>query len=276
MLLDELFPKMASPGKLSNSSLVPLTMAEEEKQIGIVIPVFHEEQTIKTVLLGLQNLNLPRVRVYVVADSNTDPTLAAVESFKAESTLDIRVLVQESTSGPASALILGIKESGEDFMVFVTGDDSDNPNDIPALVRILQEGYAVASASRYAKGGRHVGGPKLKHALSRLAGYISFFLLRTGTSDPTNLFKAVRRDFLESVIIESRQGFTIGIELVTKSQIYSRLANKETPTIWNERSLGHSNFEFFRWLPSYIYWFSRLIQNSVRRNLLRVRRRNKQ
>lgn len=276
MLLDELFPKMASPGKLSNSSLVPLTMAEEEKQIGIVIPVFHEEQTIKTVLLGLQNLNLPRVRVYVVADSNTDPTLAAVESFKAESTLDIRVLVQVSSSGPASALMLGIKESREDFMVFVTGDDSDNPNDIPALVRILQEGYVVASASRYARGGRHVGGPKLKHALSRLAGYISFFLLRTGTSDPTNLFKAVRRDFLESVIIESRQGFTIGIELVTKSQIYSRLANKETPTIWNERSLGHSNFEFFRWLPSYIYWFIRLIQNSVRRNLLRMRSRIKQ
>jgi dolichol-phosphate mannosyltransferase len=276
MLLDELFPKMASPGKLSNSSLVPLTMAEEEKQIGIVIPVFHEEQTIKTVLLGLQNLNLPRVRVYVVADSNTDPTLAAVESFKAESTLDIRVLVQVSSSGPASALMLGIKESREDFMVFVTGDDSDNPNDIPALVRILQDGYAVASASRYARGGRHVGGPKLKHALSRLAGYISFFLLRTGTSDPTNLFKAVRRDFLESVIIESRQGFTIGIELVTKSQIYSRLANKETPTIWNERSLGHSNFEFFRWLPSYIYWFIRLIQNSVKRNLLRMRSRIEQ
>jgi len=251
-------------------------MAEEEKQIGIVIPVFHEEQTIKTVLLGLQNLNLPRVRVYVVADSNTDPTLAAVESFKAESTLDIRVLVQVSSSGPASALMLGIKESREDFMVFVTGDDSDNPNDIPALVRILQDGYAVASASRYARGGRHVGGPKLKHALSRLAGYISFFLLRTGTSDPTNLFKAVRRDFLESVIIESRQGFTIGIELVTKSQIYSRLANKETPTIWNERSLGHSNFEFFRWLPSYIYWFIRLIQNSVKRNLLRMRSRIEQ
>lgn len=224
-------------------------------------------------LSRIQDLHLPSVHVYIVADSNEDRTLRVVESFKAQSNLEITILIQVSNSGPASALRLGIEESKESFVVFVTGDDSDNPTDLPELVGILQEGYAVASASRYAKGGRHTGGPKFKHALSRLAGYLSFYLLRTGTSDPTNLFKAVRRDFLESIQIESRHGFTIGIELVAKSQIFSNLPIRETPTIWIERSLGNSNFEFFRWLPNYVYWFFWLTINSIKRARRNARKR---
>ncbi len=267
LLEDEFFEKP------SISLLVLLTMVEEEQGIAIVIPVFHEEQTIGAVLSQIQNLHLPFVRIYIVADSNTDPTLNVVESFKAQSHLEIMILIQASSSGPASALRLGIEKSTEAFVVFITGDDSDNPADLPSLVRILQDGYAVASASRYAKGGKHTGGPKLKHALSRLAGYLSFYLLRTGTSDPTNLFKAVRRDFLDSIQIESRHGFTIGIELVTKSQVFSSLPISETPTIWKERSLGNSNFEFFRWLPSYVYWFIWLTINSIKRLQRNARKR---
>lgn len=249
-------------------------MVVEKNGIAIVIPVFHEEHTISTVLSQIQNLHLTSVRIYIVADSSCDPTLKVVESFKAKSDLDITLLIQASGSGPASALKLGIEESTEDFVVFITGDDSDNPADLPALVRILQDGYAVASASRYAKGGRHKGGPMLKHALSRLAGYLSFYLLRTGTSDPTNLFKAVRRDFLETIQIESRHGFTIGIELVTKSQVFSSLPVRETPTIWRERSIGSSNFAFFRWLPKYLYWFFRLTIVSIKRSHWNSRKRN--
>lgn len=224
-------------------------------------------------LSRIQNLHLPSVKIYIVADSIADPTLKVVDSFKCQSTLEITILVQVSNSGPASALKLGLEKSTEDFVVFVTGDDSDNPADIPALVSILQEGYAVASASRYARGGRHIGGPRLKHALSRLAGYLAFYVLRAGTSDPTNLFKAVRRDFLNSILIESHHGFTVGIELVAKAQNSSRLAIGETPTIWRERNLGNSNFAFFRWLPSYVFWFFWLTVNSIRRSLLSMRER---
>jgi dolichol-phosphate mannosyltransferase len=246
-------------------------MIHKDKLVGIIIPVFHEENTIRKVLLGIESLNLESARIYIIADSDTDPTLDEVRLFLSQSKLDIAILIQVSQSGPAAALKLGIDKSTESFLVFIAGDASDNTADLPKLIGVLDEGYAVASASRYAKGGKHIGGPKVKHGLSRLAGYLTFFVLRAGTSDPTNLFKAARKDFLDSITIESRNGFTIGLELVTKSQIYANLATKECSTVWRERDQGYSNFDFFRWLPSYMYWFVRLTISSLKKHFAKFR-----
>ena len=116
----------------------------------------------------------------------------------------------------------------------------------------------MVCASRYAKGGQHIGGPKLKHFLSWLAGRIVRYIKRLNTCDPTNLYKAVTREFLDGIKIESKYGFTLGLELLGKANVAS-YPIVEIPTVWNERTVGASSFKTLKWLPTYIYWFLRLI-----------------
>ena len=68
------------------------------------------------------------------------------------------------------------------------------------------------------RGGYQYGGPLVKKALSRAAGLSLWYLARVGTHDATNGFKAYDAKFLKRVVIESRDGFEMGIEMVAKKQ----------------------------------------------------------
>jgi hypothetical protein len=56
------------------------------------------------------------------------------------------------------------------------------------------------------------------------------------------------------ITIESRYGFELGLELVTKAKKL-KLKIAEIPTIWIERSEGKSNFPLLESLPRYLYWY---------------------
>ena len=104
------------------------------------------------------------------------------------------------------------------------------------------------------QGGRQVGRPSLKSALSRLAGVSLYWLGRVGTHDATNSFKAYDRRFVEQVGIESDAGFELGIEMVAKAR-RRRLPVAEIPTIWLDRVTGQSNFKVRAWIPRYMRWY---------------------
>jgi hypothetical protein len=103
-------------------------------------------------------------------------------------------------------------------------------------------------------GGQQIGGPRFKKFLSKSAGKIVYSLAGVGTHDPTNSFKAYSKNFLLQVGIESRSGFEIGIELVSKAHRLG-LPIAEIPTIWLDRTDRNSKFLLTRWAPKYLTWF---------------------
>jgi hypothetical protein len=133
-------------------------------------------------------------------------------------------------------------------------DGCDDPDQVSDLVKLVERGVVIASASRYVKGGQQIGGPWIKSFVSRMAGKSLFYFARVGTRDATNSFKAYSRQFVNEVEIQSEHGFEIGIELVAKARS-RRLPVAEIPTIWLDRSFGVSNFKFSRGLPHYMKWY---------------------
>ena len=133
-------------------------------------------------------------------------------------------------------------------------DGSDDPRAIDDLIRLVERGCAVASASRYMAGGQQIGGPRLKKLLSRNASRALWLILGVGTKDSTNSFKAYSKKFIQEVGIESDKGFEVGLELVAKAHRH-RAMIAEVPTIWIDRVVGESNFQLRRWLPQYLRWF---------------------
>jgi dolichol-phosphate mannosyltransferase len=195
----------------------------------------------------------PPPSTLVVVDTVDDPTIPAVLGC-ASAEPRLRCLVSSYGPGPANAIRYGIDAAGTDVAVVTMADGSDDAGQIGELAGLVQRGAVVAAASRYCPGGRQAGGPLIKGLLSRAAGRSLHLLARVGTRDATNSFKAYSAAFVREAGIDSRQGFTIGIELTAKARRL-RLPVTEIPTSWRDRAAGTSSFRIASWLPGYLRWY---------------------
>lgn len=154
---------------------------------------------------------------------------------------------EQRGSGPADAIRTGIRECRGDVIVTMCADGSDDPAALDALAAAVRGGAAVAVADRYMPDGGRIGGPRVKGWLSRLAN-------KPLHLDATNLYKAYDAAWLRGQIIESRHGFTIGMELTAKAR-REGCRIERVPVIWRDRTAGRSHWRW-SWLPSYLSWWA--------------------
>ena len=129
---------------------------------------------------------------------------------------------------------------------------------VEELLLLVERGLTVAVASRYSKGGQFVGKKGIKYLLSKYSGKLLFHIFRVGTKDPTNMFKAYDKKFLDEIKIESSVGFTLGLELIIKAKLKSKNIG-EIPTIWIDRTFGESKFSIRKFIPKYLFWVMKLV-----------------
>jgi glycosyltransferase involved in cell wall biosynthesis len=219
----------------------------------IVVPALNEGEQIATFLKRLEeSVELP-VEVIIVVDTAADTTLHGLSAYSATKH-SIRGVVSSLAKGRANAIRFGVSISQCDVVVITMADGSDDPRAIDDLIRLVERGCSVASASRYMPGGQQIGGPGFKKILSKNASRALNLILGVGTHDSTNSFKAYSKKFIDEVGIESDKGFEVGLELVAKAHRSGRII-AEVPTIWIDRMFGESNFQLRRWLPQYLRWF---------------------
>jgi glycosyltransferase involved in cell wall biosynthesis len=222
-------------------------------QVSIVIPVYQEGEQILACLHRILREVTLSCEVLVVHDFPEDSTVPYVEKV-AKDDPRVRAVLNTYGRGPANAIRFGIDAAASPVAVVTMADGSDDPRQIDELARLVDRGVVVAAASRYMPGGQQVGGPRLKRMMSRWAGRSLHLFARAGTRDATNSFKAYSTEFVQSVGIESRTGFELGLELTAKATRL-RLPVAELPTIWLDRQLGESRFDIARWLPGYLRWY---------------------
>ena len=142
------------------------------------------------------------------------------------------------------------------------GDGSDDPTQVEDLLLLVERGLSVSVASRYSRGGQFIGKKGIKYLLSKYSGKVLYHFFRIGTKDPTNMFKAYDKKFIEEIKIESSVGFTLGLELVVKAKLKGKSIG-EIPTIWIDRAFGESKFNLRTFIPKYLKWIRRLLVRKV-------------
>ncbi len=230
----------------------------------VIIPAFNEGANIVKIIGDLKALYDSAIDVIVVVDFAEDSTISFFNQIK-EKPKSYKIIVQSYGSGPANAIRFGIDQAETQCIVVMMADGSDDVRAIQELSNLVSRGVAVACASRYMSGGQQIGGPRFKRFLSKSAGRILYSLAGVGTHDPTNSFKAYSKNMVQQVGIESRSGFEIGIELVSKAHRL-RLPVAEIPTIWLDRTDGNSRFMLAKWAPKYLPWFFNCFAPKISKN----------
>lgn len=231
----------------------------EELEPGIayslVVPVFNEGANIGAFMERARAELSSAYEVLVCYDFDEDNTLAALSALPVERQPDrVRLVRNRLGKGVRYAIEAGMRAARAPVVVVIMADLSDDFASVAAMVTEAAAGADVVCGSRYMRGGQQIGGPWLKRTLSRWAGLSLHWVAGVTTHDPTNSFKAYRRDFLQRTPIESTAGFCLGLELTVKAQFQGGKV-AEIPTIWRDRDEGKSRFRLWKWLPLYLRWY---------------------
>ncbi len=120
------------------------------KSLSVIVPVYNEEESIlplqQSLEEGLKLYRLPYEIIYV-DDGSTDATFSQLQEVVRENQC-VRVVQLSRNFGQTAAISAGIAHSNGMFLVFLDGDLQNDPQDIPRLLKKLEEGYDIVSGWR--------------------------------------------------------------------------------------------------------------------------------
>lgn len=194
-------------------------------RVSVVIPTHNEAQAIASVLADLPSDLVTEV---IVVDSNSDdgtPEIAVRMGAR---------VIDEPRRGYGQACLTGLAAAhSPDIVVFLDGDYSDRPSELPLLLAPILQGHAdMVIGSRLRK--RQVDGALPWHQAfgNRLAATLIRMLYKLNISD-LGPFRAVRADVLHPLALEENT-YGWAVEIILKGALAgSRIV--EVPVSYHPR-----------------------------------------
>ena len=240
-----------------------MSTAQAVPALTVVMPVWNEGERVAPTIRAFAAVVRTPYELLVVHDMLEDTTVPVVGRLAREIP-GLRALHNTLGPGVLNAMKAGMAAAQAPYVLVTMADGSDEYGDVDRMVALARDGADVVAASRYMRGGRQVGGPRLKRFLSRAAGLSLHWVAGVPIHDPTSNFKLYSRRFLDATPIESEAGFELAIELSVKATLQGRhLA--EVPTTWRDRTGGESRFRLRKWLPHYLRWYLLAFRGRIRR-----------
>ena len=163
----------------------------------IVVPFHNEEENVTALYARLKQV-MEQVgdpfELVLVDDGSNDRTYKLMEEIAA---VDSRVLVVKlrRNFGQTSALAAGFDHAAGEFILAMDGDLQHDPNDIPAFIEKLEEGYDVVSGWRKDR----IDSLLMRRVPSRCANWLMARLSGVDIHDFGTTFKAYRREVIQDI-----------------------------------------------------------------------------
>jgi dolichol-phosphate mannosyltransferase len=156
----------------------------------------------------------------------------------------------------ADALQIGLDALGrdDDVVVFMDGDNSHNPFQIPRMIEVLSQDdkVDVVVSSRYVEGGSSENSAVLK-IMSRALNIVFRLVLRMNVRDLSTNFKAYRADLLRGAQLNSKNFEAVEeILLIAQFNKKTKLQILEIPDYFRARLHGQSKRKLGQFIGSYL------------------------
>lgn len=221
----------------------------------LLLPVRNEGVNIGVMLKILNAVIEVPHEILVIYDSSNDDTIAAVNKLK-KTYPAVRLIYNNLGRGVINALKVGIKEAEGKYILIFAVDEIGPVLAISDMVKLMEEGCDLVSCTRYAYGGRRLGGSFVQGILSKAANKLFRTISGTALTDSTTGIKMFKKSILDKITLESKPvGWAVVFELAVKSQA-AGLRLGEVPIVSIDRLYGgRSTFNLGPWVGEYLKWF---------------------
>ncbi len=210
--------------------------------VWLVLPTYDEAENLEPLVAAARGVLPAESRILVVDDGSPDGTGEIADRLAAESA-DLEVLHRREKEGIGPAYVAGFHralDGGARIVLQMDADFSHDPADIPRLLDAVERADLVIG-SRYVAGGRVADWGPLRRAISRGGSAYARAVLGVEIRDMTGGFKAIRREVLEAINLESiaSLGYAFQVE-VTYRAIRGGFRVVEVPITFRDRRVGQS------------------------------------
>ncbi len=208
----------------------------------IVIPTYNERDGLAAIVQGVRAA-VPEATVLIVDDNSPDGTGRLADDLAASDPL-VRVRQRAGKEGLGRAYVdafVALLDEGWERIVQMDADFSHDPQDVPRLLRALDQGADVAVGSRYIAGGSTVNWGTRRKLISRGGSMYARSVLGVQVRDLTAGFKAWRAETLRRIPLREvgAQGYGFQIEMTYRAlKAGARLV--EIPIRFVDRRVGQS------------------------------------
>ena len=229
-------------------------MAEKPK-FSILMPVRNEGVNLKMTLKIINAVMEVPYEVLVVYDTPDDDSIPVAEAMQKEYPA-VKPLHNTLGRGVINAVRAGVAAAKGEYVLILSADDMGAIFGINLMLKEIEKGYDLVSATRYAKGGKVVGGAVTGRLLSRIANKLFILLAGSALTDSTFGIKMFRREVFDKIKFECKPvGWAFAFEMAIKAQLLG-FKTSEVPIVSINRFYGGtSTFKLNAWISEYIRWF---------------------
>ena len=194
-------------------------------RISVIIPVFNEQDAIEKVIGDIPS-HLP-TEIIVVDNGSTDQTAKLAAAMGAR-------IIRENRRGYGSACLAGIAATNNpDIVVFLDGDYSDHPNEMPDLIAPILENRADLVIGSRVLGNSEPGALMIQARFgNRLATSLIKILFGVSYTD-LGPFRAIRYRALRDLNMRDKTfGWTVEMQVKAAKQA---LKIQEMPVSYRKR-----------------------------------------
>jgi dolichol-phosphate mannosyltransferase len=223
--------------------------------LSILLPVRNEGINLRIMVKLLKAVIEVPHELLIVYDFPEDDSIPIVEDMQ-KNYQNLRLVLNQKGRGVVNAIRAGVEAATGDYVLLFAADEVGPLLAIEDMLVLMEEGCDMVSCTRYAHGGRRLGGSWIGGVLSRTANRLFHGILGCRLSDATTGIKLFRRSMFESLHLESKPvGWAVTFEMAIKAQLAGwRLG--EVPVISIDRLYGgKSTFRLGAWTREYLRWF---------------------
>lgn len=166
-------------------------------RVTVILPALNESVSVGRTVSSVRRI-LPEAEILVVNDGSTDST-ADVARLS-----DAVVVNHLYTMGNGAAVKSGTRVASGDVLVFMDSDGQHNPEDIPRMLSLIEDGYDMVVGARQQGSQASMGRSWANRAYNWLASYVTGHRIE----DLTSGFRVVRADRFRDFLYLLPNGFS--------------------------------------------------------------------
>ncbi|MEI9987740.1 MAG: glycosyltransferase family 2 protein [Aliidongia sp.] len=203
--------------------------------LSVIVPIYNEEESIDRMLLRLFEV-LDRLQhrfeIIAVNDGSRDGSLALLRAAALQRP-ELKLVNFRRNYGQTAAMMAGIDHASGDIIVAIDADLQNDPDDIPALLDKLEEGFDVVSGWRKHRQDAAI----RRNFVSKVANKVISRISGVALSDYGCTLKVYRKEVIKGVRLYGEMHRFIPIYAAWQGARVTELPVRHHP-----RQFGHSKY----------------------------------